>query len=132
MEPGGIKSGDCGRPSGCRKSLMDKPMLTSPDAITVPQSPPTLGNETNFMAECRNLIRILSFTIDSLCDDSGEDDRKLRNIRSLIAALSTVESLAEDLGFQLTGVPAPVYRDDINGVHYIAINTCELERFSVK
>jgi len=84
------------------------------------------------MAECRNLIRILSFTIDSLCDDSSQDDRKLRNIRSLIAALSTVESLAEDLGFQLSGAPAPVYRGDINGVHYIAINTCELERFSVK
>jgi hypothetical protein len=107
-------------------------MLTSPNANTISGGQPPVDIEMNFAVECRNVIRILSFTIDSLCEGHFEEDRKLSNIRSLISSLSTLESLADALEFRLAGVPEPDRMKDINGVHYIAVSTCELERFSAK
>jgi hypothetical protein len=105
-------------------------MVHSLDAITVRDGLP--GSEPGFRQECSNLIRILSFTVDSLCDDNFEDERKLRNIRTLIATLSSMKTLAEDLEFRCSGKKTPGCLDDINGVRYFAVNTYELERFSAK
>ena len=131
MEPGGIRSvvSEC---LAFRKPNMEKSMLTSPTTITASDGPPPCGSDREFRQECRNMIRILSFTIDSLCENNFENDRKLQDIRTLIATLSTMRALAEDVELRFSGLSTPGYFADINGERYVAVNTCELERFSAK
>ena len=80
----------------------------------------------------RNLIRILTFTIDILCDDSEPSEKKLRNIRLLILSLSTFKVLAEQRESGQVEIPDQNFVDDLNGTRYCAVSNWELERFSEK
>ena len=110
---------------------MRKRHALPPDPITGPDDPDGVDTRMKYEEGGRNLIRILSFTIDSLCDDTFDDDRKIKNIKALIASLSALESLA---GPRLSsaGATGACRFDTAGGMPYIAVRTCDLERFSVK
>ena len=91
-----------------------------------------VDRETDNNCEYRNLIRILTFTIDTLCNDSDQGEKKLNNIQSLISSLSILHFLVEQRESQRAELLAQNFVDDLNGTRYCAVNNWELERFSEK
>jgi len=85
--------------------------------------------EDDVADECRNLIRVLSFTIDSLCSEGVASEKKLRHIRALISSLSTMNALSDEND---PGTHRQEYIEDVNGTRYFSVRNCELERFSAK
>ncbi len=82
--------------------------------------------------ECRSLIRLLSYTIDSLCEGNEYSEKNIRNIRSLITSLSSLKKVAEEHESMILDAPAMDFVDDASGNRYFAVRHCELERFSEK
>jgi len=110
--------------------MMEPQVQNPPFPMILPEPPQRLrSGEEDIAEECRNLIRVLSFTIDSLCSECWASDLKLRYIRALISSLSTLNALSEGKDCQL---PAADYLEDINGTRYVSVRDCELERFSAR
>jgi hypothetical protein len=120
-------------PPGFRNPMMENQMISYHN----PMNPLALreknrDREHDYRSEYRNLIRILTFTIDTLCDDSEPSEKKLRNIRSLITSLSTLHVLADQRESLQVEIPDQNFVDDLNGTRYCAVSNWELERFSEK
>lgn len=115
---------------GCRNLEMEHPVKNPYfPAIILPSQQTLRDDEDAIAEECRNLVRVLSFTIDSLCIDCQGSDMKLRHIRSLIASLSTLNSLSLETGKHVTSQD---FMEDTTGTRYYSVRDCELERFSAK
>jgi hypothetical protein len=120
-------------PPGCRNTMMENLMIAYHNPINGLTRPGrNLDRENACNGEYRNLIRILTFTIDILCDDSEPTEKKLRNIRLLILSLSTFKVLAEQHESGQVEIPDQNFVDDLNGTRYCAVSNWELERFSKK
>jgi hypothetical protein len=131
MEPEG--SGSVVRIDRLQEFIMENQMTTIKSPVSLASAPALRWHpDHHLIHECRNLIRILCFTIDSLCEDSEISERKLRSIQSLISSLSTLRDLAEEYESRIAGVQPRNFVDDFNGTRYYAVSTCELERFSEK
>jgi hypothetical protein len=50
---------------------------------------------------CRNLIRILSFAIDTICREYDGDEQKIVHLRDLIASLSILNSITATMDIRL-------------------------------
>jgi hypothetical protein len=98
-------------------------------AMVLPRLQSPRQDEDAIAEECRNLIRVLSFTIDSLCIDCQGSELKLRYLRSLIASLSTLNSLSGETGKHDL---SDDFMEDNTGTRYYSVRDCELERFSAK
>ena len=130
MEPGRLGSGNfMDNPPGNRSCMMEQ--VQNPHfPVLIPGRPMSLrSGEDDISEECRNLIRVLSYTIDSLCSECSNSELKLRYIRALISSLSTLNTLSPDRDHVLSAGEGLV---DINGTHYVSIRSCDLERFSAK
>jgi len=115
-----------------QESVMENTVLPFPNAIGGVYPMGRQNRRPDLVAECQHLIRILSFTIDSLCEDSEPNEKKLRHIRALISSLTSLKQVAEEHEHRIAGIPDLRGIDEINGTRYFAVNTCELERFSEK
>jgi len=129
MEPGRLRSGNYrNNPPGIRSCMMEQ--VQNPHfPVVISGRPMSLHpGEDDISEECRNLIRVLSYTIDSLCCECSHSELKLRYIRALISSLSTLNTLSPE-----RNVPcAEEGLVDINGARYVSIRSCDLERFSAK
>lgn len=130
MEPGGLGCGGNDNLPGDRSLEMEH-QVKNPyfPAIVLPRQQTLQEDEDAIAEECRNLIRVLSFTIDSLCIDCQRSDLKLRYMRSLIASLSTLNSLSDEMGKHGS---AHDFMEDGAGTRYYSVRDYELERFSAK
>jgi hypothetical protein len=86
----------------------------------------------NIAGECRDIIAVLSRKIDTLCNDCDEDTDRVTYIRSLTASLTTLNSLLKALENERLYHPRTGLFEDTQEFKYIAVRTCDLERFSAK
>jgi hypothetical protein len=130
---GEIKSG-IAVTSWLKEFPMENQMIVFPNqAVNLPEgSTLQWENKPDLIPECRNLIRTLVHTVDLLSEDRKNHERKLRNIRFLITSLSALKRLAEEHESCLADVSLGNSVDNPDGTRYIAVSTCELERFSEK
>jgi len=91
-----------------------------------------LDGQENFTSECRSLIRVLSYTIDSLCIDCDGESINAVNIRSLISSLNTMKSLVSELENKWPVTTTQDFFEDTNGTRYISVRNYETECFSAK
>jgi hypothetical protein len=87
------------------------------------------GSPAHQLDECRNLIRVLSYAIDTLCRECDGDERKIMHIREMIASLSTLNSIIAAMDIRHS-CPGELPSDTQNA--YVAVRSCELERFSAR
>jgi hypothetical protein len=86
----------------------------------------------NLAGECRNLIAVLSRKIEILCHECSEDPDRVIDIRSLTASLTTLNSLLKALEQERLRPRGMGLFEDAQGIRYISVRNCDLERFSAK
>jgi hypothetical protein len=91
-----------------------------------------ITSDGNIAGECRNLIAVLSRKIETLCNECDEDPDRVTYIRSLTASLTTLNSLLKALEKERHYQPRTGLFEDTQEFKYIAVRTCDLERFSAK
>jgi hypothetical protein len=112
---------------------MENQTIAFPNPIFLPADHAGMADRgQDYTSMRRELIRLLNFTIDSLCEGSEYTERDHRNIRSMITSLSAVQRLTGKNESHPDDVPVRNFVDDLNGTRYVAIRSCELERFSEK
>jgi hypothetical protein len=112
---------------------MDGLTATQNNSPVIPANP---GKEKtsndNPAGECRNLIAILSLKIETLCHECSEDPDRVIQIRSLTASLTTLNSLLKVLEQERLYSPGMGLFEDAQGIRYVSVRNCDLERFSAK
>jgi hypothetical protein len=86
----------------------------------------------NLAKECRNLIAVLSRKIETLCHECSEDPDRVIHIRSLTASLTTLNSLLKATEPEQQYPPGMGLFEDAQGIRYVSVRNCDLERFSAK
>jgi hypothetical protein len=79
--------------------------------------------------ECRDLITALSQKVEALCRECGEDFDQVTHIRSLAPSLIVLNSPLKALEEERPNPPGSRVLEDIQGIRYIAVRHCELERW---
>jgi hypothetical protein len=92
----------------------------------------TWRNEESLSHECKNLIQGLIKKIDALCAEYEQDMHIRSNLTSLLLTLQSMHTIMDELECtQNTQEHASPITDN-QGLTYVAVRNCDLERFSVK
>ncbi len=84
--------------------------------------------QANLIAECGNLITVLSRKIETFCNENEDTDRGTL-IQSLKPGLLSLNSLVRRLEDESLFQPGNDAFEDTRGVRYRAVSHCDLERW---
>jgi len=88
-------------------------------------------NEEILYRECKNLIRVLMKKVDALRTECEQDVHTGSNLPRLLSILKSMHAIVEEPEYEQDMQKQDLMTDN-QGLTYIAVRNCDLERFSTK